>query len=103
MSQHGDNEPTPEPRIPTDAELEEIVEGVLLTGTEEEQAKQIFKSGLVPAVRTIVSLSTLGNSERIRLEAAKIVVDRNLGKETLGGDLWDNLLREFSGGTEEGK
>jgi len=97
-----DNEASdPNTPLPSDEELEAMVGELLEAGSPEEMAREVLKAGLVPAVQTIVNLSQTGHSERIKLDAAKYVVERNLGKETLGGDIWDALLKEFSGGTDK--
>lgn len=70
----------------------------IISDNPEDCAREIFKEGLVGAAGEIVHLSHHGDSERIRLEASKYVVERNLGKITGGdaSDTWDNLLRDIT-------
>lgn len=63
-----------------------------------ELAKRLFEEGLPMAVLSINHLSQHGRSERIRLEASKYVVERNLGPilpdvlSDKGDNVWDALL-----------
>lgn len=89
-------EGTPE-RIPAEQELQEIVFGP--SSTEVEAARSLFREGLVPATQAIIHLAAYSNNDRTRLDAAKYVVERNLGKVTEKlalGDVWENLLSEIT-------
>ena len=48
----------------------------------EQQALRILKENLPVVVNSIVKLSRTASSETVRLNAAKYVIDRNLGKIT---------------------
>lgn len=47
---------------------------------ETQQAEKIFKENLPAVAHSVVKLARTAQSEAVRLNAAKYVVDRNLGK-----------------------
>ncbi len=66
----------------------------ILGDDEEQQALRILKENLPVVVNSIVKLSRTATSETVRLNAAKYVIDRNLGKITepdVAGD--DELMK----------
>lgn len=82
--------------IPAEQELAEIVFGP--SSSELQAANQIFREGLVPAAQSIVHTAAYGSTERIKFEAAKYVVERNLGKVTeklANKDQWQDLLADI--------
>lgn len=67
--------------------------------TEEELARRIIRENLPAAASAIAHLAIHSPSEKTRLEAARYIVDRNLGKigdeRTFGDkDPWDELLAD---------
>jgi hypothetical protein len=87
---------------PTNSDLERMLNP---SESEEEAAKRIFKEGLVPAAQAIVRIASYGTSESVQLNAAKYVIDRNLGPLALVGkvqneDEWvkmmEGILRDGS-------
>lgn len=48
--------------------------------SETEQAVRIFRQNLVPAVQSICSIALYSDNERLRLQAATYVTERNLGR-----------------------
>lgn len=81
------------------AEAQQVIEleqSVNPHETEEELAKRLLKEALPRAAMSIAHLSAHSNNERIRLDAAKYIVERNMGK--LGeygnteGDPWSEFL-----------
>jgi hypothetical protein len=90
--------PEPEPESPSVDDVFEAVHGYKPSESPEEAAKQMFLEGLVPATQTLVNLAINGNTEKVRLEASRYIVERNLGKlvERLPiGDMWEQLLKEI--------
>ena len=88
------NDPT---HIPTAEELGEIVFGP--SPSEIAAARRLLREALVPAVQSIIDLAAYGKAERIRLDAAKYITERNLGKVadklSIGSD-WIELLGEIT-------
>jgi hypothetical protein len=65
--------------------------------SEEVIARRIFRENLVQATQAICHLATYGLNEKIRLDAAKYVVERGLGRlgEDAGNeDPFETLLAE---------
>ena len=78
------------------SELQELVFGP--SASELEAAHSAFREGLVPATQAIVHLAHFSKNDRIRLDAAKYVVERNLGKvsqKVAMGDVWEQLFSEL--------
>ena len=67
----------------------------VLGDDEEQQALRILKENLPVVVNSIVKLSRTASSETVRLNAAKYVVDRNLGKITEHDVDADDVLAEL--------
>lgn len=65
--------------------------------TPEEMAERILKENLPIAAQSVVQLAVHSKSERIRLDAARYVIERNLGRVEVGRQLeaasnpWDDL------------
>lgn len=67
----------------TDEEIQALNAERDVFGIDEEmQAEKILKEHLVPAIHSIGKLSRTASSETVRLNAAKYIIDRNLGKIT---------------------
>jgi hypothetical protein len=73
----------------------------LSDGNETEAAKRIFKESAVLAAQAICHIAVYDDNSRVRLDAAKYVVERNLGKlgDPTGGneseDIFDVLLKDI--------
>ena len=83
--------------VPPEELLQEIVFGP--SASEVDAARKIFREGLVPATQSIVHLAAFSKNDRIRLDASKYVVERNLGKvaEKLAmGDVWEKLFSDIA-------
>jgi hypothetical protein len=83
---------------PTEAELEAMrLEGELHpTETEEVTARRLFREALPVATLGILSLARNSTNDRVRFDACKYVVERNLGK--VGDDpayASDDVLRSI--------
>lgn len=57
-----------------------VLERELLGESEQSHAKRIFKEHLVPAAFSIAHIACFSTNEKLRLDAAKYVVERNLGR-----------------------
>lgn len=55
--------------------------------TEEQLAAKLLKEALPLAVASVVHLSQFGETEKMRFDASKYLIDRNLGTPTKEGDL----------------
>jgi len=66
----------------------------ILGDDEETQAIRILKENLPTVVHAVVKLARTAQSETVRLNAAKYVIDRNLGKITEPDFGEDDILRE---------
>lgn len=67
----------------TDAEVEALAHEREVMGTDHvQQAEEILKQHLPTAVNSIAKLARVANNETVRLNAAKYIIDRNLGKIT---------------------
>ncbi len=66
----------------------------ILGDDEETQAIRILKENLPTVVHAVVKLARTAQSETVRLNAAKYVIDRNLGKITEPDLGEDDILRE---------
>lgn len=83
-----------ERRIPTPEELE------ALTGVDAsplESAQHILEEGVVVGAQAIVTLAAHGQSERLRLDAAKFLIEYGLGRGAssptpLAQAGWERLL-----------
>lgn len=62
---------------------------------ETEQAERIFKENLPAVAQAVVKLSRSAQSETVRLNAAKYVIDRNLGKITEPVSTEESPTEEF--------
>ena len=84
--------------VPTPDEAYESVYGYKPSESPEEMAKQILQENLIPSVNTLVNLAAFAENDRIRFEAARYVIERNLGKLTDRlplGDMWEQLFKEI--------
>ena len=84
--------------LPSPEELAALV-GAPPSGDEETVARKMFREGLVPATQTLIALATYGKSEKTRLDAAKYIVERNIGRITDKlqlDDAWSNLLADIT-------
>ncbi|MEO7397049.1 MAG: hypothetical protein ABIW84_00640 [Ilumatobacteraceae bacterium] len=52
----------------------------IMEESETDQAERLFRQNLVPAVQSIVNIALYSDKERLRLQAATYVVERNLGR-----------------------
>jgi len=89
---------------------EEALEGITMersvrpSETEQTMAERVFLENLPVAALSIVNLAIHSPSEKIRLDAAKYVVERNLGKPDTASQLranadadmtkWEQLLAD---------
>lgn len=67
--------------------------------TPEELARRLLREGLPLAVSSLVHLSAHSTNERTRLDAAKSVIERNLGKpgdQAPGKDPLEKMFQEFN-------
>lgn len=48
--------------------------------TAEQQAESILEENLIPAIHSLGKMARSAQSETVRMNAAKYIVDRNLGK-----------------------
>lgn len=65
----------------SEEELEVLkTESDVLGGDEVTQAERLFKENLPGSVLQLVKLATHAQSERVRLDASKYIVERNLGR-----------------------
>lgn len=76
----------------------------ILRTDQAQHARDIFKEAAPMAARAICHLATFSRNERVRLDAAKYVVERNLGRVAddptiTGGD--DMLMKFMKGFTTE--
>ncbi len=62
---------------------------------EETQALRILKENLPTVVHAITKLARTASSETVRLNAAKYVIDRNLGKITEPDITEDDILKKI--------
>ena len=67
--------------------------------SEEELATRIFREGLPVAAQAIAHLARHSKSEKMRFDAARYVVDRNLGRivDPTGLKRGEDPLKEFLG------
>lgn len=68
--------------------LEDAVHG---NETHEERTLRIFRENAAFAAQSIVALSRRSDSERVRLDASKYVVERVLGRIDDGGAVADPI------------
>lgn len=64
----------------------------------EEHGRKTFKEHLVPAALSICHLASHSDNEKVRLDAAKYVVERTLGRVPTATE-----LHEFKNGAKSGK
>ena len=91
---------------PTPDEVFEAVHGYKPSTSPEEMAKRQFLEALPGAVQQLINLSITGGAEKIRLDASRYIVERNLGRiaERLPiGDMWEQLLKELQTDAEKPK
>jgi hypothetical protein len=96
--QNSANKPTPEALTPEWQEAFQVVHGFDPSTNPEDAAKELLRENLVPAVQEVVNLAAYAKNERIRFEASKYVLERNLGKladKLPIGDMWDTLFAEI--------
>ena len=67
----------------------------ILNYDEVEQAERILKENLPAVTHSIIKLARSASSETVRLNAAKYVMDRNLGKITEPQTDEDDVLKEL--------
>jgi hypothetical protein len=83
-----------------DARLEDLAKELAVSdGDQEQAALRVFQENLALAAQAITHIALYGGAERVRLEAAKYVVERNLGRlqdvdPQSATDPWDALLKE---------
>lgn len=53
-----------------------------LAMTPEEQAEKILEENLIPSIHSLGKMARSAQSETVRMNAAKYIIDRNLGKIT---------------------
>jgi len=66
--------------------------------TLEQQAESILKENLPHVVHSVVKLARSASSETVRLNAAKYIIDRNLGKISEPAPDTHDPLHEFMKG-----
>ena len=59
--------------------------------SEEQIAKKLFRENLVTATQAICHLAVYGMNEKLRFDAAKYVVERNLGPAGYDGGVKDPI------------
>lgn len=59
--------------------------------TEESIAKRLFRENLIQATQAICHLAVYGLNEKLRFDAAKYVVERNLGPAGYDGGVRDPI------------
>ena len=70
-----------EPKVTWDDRLLAIVaEADIMEETPESMSKKMFRNNLIGATLSICDLATRSVNERVRLQAAQYVVERNLGR-----------------------
>jgi hypothetical protein len=72
--------------------------------TPEARARRMLKEGADAATASIVQIAVRGSTERLRLDAAKYILDRVLGKpgeDISGRDHLQELLEEMVDGAEK--
>ena len=90
----------------TDSDIEALaMERSLTEETEAQHAKRIFREHLVPAALSIAHLAVFGTNDKLRLDAAKYVVERNLGRiqddpPKQDDDPYEALIRECTSWVE---
>lgn len=64
---------------------------------EEAYARRRFRENLGFAVNSVCQIATTSTNERLRLDAAKYVIERNIGKIDVLGDIGrdDDPLKKF--------
>jgi len=63
------------------------------------EAKHILRTGIVDAARSIVHLTSHSESEQVRLNAAKYLLDRTVGVSASDDDPIDNLVKALTAQT----
>ncbi len=67
----------------------------ILGDDEEQQAIRILKENLPTVVHAVVKLARTASSETVRFNAAKYVIDRNLGRVTDPEVTEDDVLKKI--------
>lgn len=126
MSTHGGDYTNPDPRDPsrsheranflnddsseetwvTDEEVEALaMERDIMGDSIEMQAERILRDNLPAVVHGIVKLARSANSETVKLNAQKYIIDRNLGKivepATVEGDPLMDMMQSVVRATNE--
>ena len=52
----------------------------LMGENERQQSERLFREHLVPATYSLCQMAVYGENERLRMEAARYVVERNIGR-----------------------
>lgn len=67
--------------------------------TRVENTKQILSEALPVAINTVIELAARGDSESVRLKAAQIILDANLGRDPAmnANDPAEDLIRRLRG------
>lgn len=55
-------------------------ERLMFKETEAQMAGRMFRQNLVPAVRSLTQIALHSNSEKLRVDASKYIIERNLGR-----------------------
>lgn len=99
---------SPDPRDPSqagddatwvsDEEIKALADEREIFGTDlEQQAEEILKQNLPAIVQSVVKLARSAQSETVRLNAGKYVIDRNLGRISDPDPEGEDVLKEFLG------
>jgi hypothetical protein len=82
----------------TEEEIKALAEErEILGGDETAQAERILKENLPQITQSLVKLARSAQSESVRLNAAKYIVDRNLGRIAEPEPVIEDPLRTFMG------
>jgi len=104
----------PDPRDPSTSEDDQtfVTEDEIAALTEErqvfggdeyQQAERILKENLPAVTQSVIKLARGAQSETVRLNAAKYVIDRNLGRITEPEVGENDPLHDFMTGVTETK
>jgi hypothetical protein len=55
-------------------------ERLLYSETESQMAGRMFRQNLVPAVRSLTQIALHSSNEKLRADASKYIIERNLGR-----------------------
>jgi len=82
----------------SDEEIKALAEERVIMGTDlEQQAEEILKQNLPAIVQSVVKLARSAQSETVRLNAGKYVIDRNLGRISDPEPEGEDALKQFLG------